>query len=97
MNELLPGTQVVYVPNHLAEGELTIGYPNGCQPGFVTEKAGVDPEGYFVRYWWLDGETITEELRTKANSELTYRDNLAVLDSVPQDRVDRLMVEFGYA
>lgn len=83
------GTQVVYVPSHIAKnyldenGELKIEvlheirYPNGAQCGFVM-RFDLQSQGHaWVRYWYPDGS-----LRTRANSEMTYLRDLWLHESV---------------
>ena len=79
-------TQVIYVPNHIKD-PMKFDYPNGAQPGFVTSQA-TDGD-YFVRYWIIENGKPIEELRTKANSELTPEGNLLAIDTVPQEWVKR--------
>lgn len=84
--KLTKGTQVVYKPDHIML--LDFDYPNGAQPGFVMSVSKNDGD-YFVRYWRIEEGLPRNELRTKANSELTSDSNLVVIDTVPQDWVDQ--------
>lgn len=79
------GAQVVCIPSHLK------GQPNhkNCEAGFVT-SVGNDERSVFVRYWRSD----LSDLRTKANSELTYITDLVVRESVPQERVEAALKEW---
>jgi hypothetical protein len=74
MRNLKRGTQIAYVPLH-AEGSLT--HPD-VQFGFVTSGPTISG-AYFCRYWMSKYEPA--ELRTKANSELTARENLVEFNS----------------
>ncbi len=82
MNDLLRGTQVIYVPTH-AGGDMRHA---DCEIGFVTSDAG--DRGVFCRYWQrgkLPGRVgVDEALRTKSCSELTPRDLLHVQDTIEQ-------------
>lgn len=100
-----PGTQIIYVPQHLEEEyeahrkagtvEETFGYPNGVQPGFIAAVSKKE-HAYFCRYWRLDGKRPVLELRTWANSELTYARNLRLFTSVGKSAVDHMMEGLGY-
>ena len=84
------GTQVVYVPYHIAvkAGSLIkCGYPNFAQPGFIYSEA--DGDNYFVRYWNLDQNGYPRQsLRTASNSERTSMRDLWLYESVPQKQVE---------
>jgi hypothetical protein len=84
---LKPGTQVIYVPNHITSEKvrdlLNFDYPNGTQPGFVI-SGPTSVGNYFVRYWKLEGKIALNHLRTIHNSELTMAGNILVRSSVPQ-------------
>lgn len=79
---LTGGTQIIYVPDH-AEGDPE--HPD-CERGFVTSVRG---DVAFCRYW----SKFHRGLRTVSNSESTPIRNLVVQDSVPQEKVDRLLRE----
>lgn len=99
-----PGTQIIYVPQHLKndyeihrkKGTVTdlFGYPHGIQPGFVAAKSG--DGACFCRYWRMEGKKVKLELRTWANSELTYTRDLVLFDSVGKSAVDHMMDGLGY-
>jgi len=76
--DLHPGTQIIYVPNH-ADG---IDHPDS-QRGFVTSMT---KHGAFCRYW---NKHNPEKLRTMANSELTPFDNLVIKDTHSQGEVNK--------
>jgi len=80
-----PGTQVVYVPSE-ADGNI---FHNSCEFGFVTSEHP-DHEAHFVRYW-RKGQ-IGRELRTTANSELTYNNDMQEYYSTSQDNVDKQLI-----
>ena len=82
-NQLRVGTQIIYVPDH-ADGSLS--HPD-CQPGFVTS---VSKDGVFCRYW---SKHDPSTLRTKANSELTPRRLLVIVDTRPQEEVREALRE----
>lgn len=97
-----PGTQIIYVPNHKLDryerlSEMSFGYPNGSQPGFVASDSKVDGS-VFCRYWRITHtqEVLEYDLRTKANSELTPIRNLVEKETVPQEIVQSIMAELGY-
>lgn len=80
------GTQIVYAPPH-TEGNLQ--HPD-VEYGFVTADAG--EQGVFCRYWAkrhlpVSIDEVDDFLRTKANSELTPRNLLALRGSVPAECV----------
>lgn len=75
------GTQIAYVPRH-ANGDLD---HDDVETGFITSVIG---NAAFCRYW---SKANPDELRTKANSELTHICLLEKIDSVPQGRVDELL------
>jgi hypothetical protein len=84
--ELQPGEQIAYIPEH-AHGDV---FHKDVQFGFVTKKMK-DDLGWFCRYWlnkkyWKD--FVFPELRTVANSEGTDRRHLVRYASVPQSIVD---------
>ena len=83
--DLLPGTQIVYVPEH-AEGDEA--HPD-CERGFVTSLSD-DGSFAWCRYW---SQAEPGELRTKANSKATLLDFLVVRDTVAQVKVDALIGE----
>ena len=74
------GTQIAYIPDH-ANGDLD--HPD-VEAGFVTSWREGDQAAY-CRYW---SKVNPDELRTKANSELTPCRYLEEIDSCPQWRVD---------
>lgn len=78
--DLQPGTQIIYVPDH-ADG---IDHPD-CEQGFVTSMT---ERGAFCRYWSKD---YSGHLRTMANSEMTQFENLVVKDTHPQREIDRCL------
>lgn len=85
IKELSRGTQVVYVPDH-ADGRLD--HPNS-EEGFVTsvkEDLGIA----FCRFWskHYDG------LRTQANSEACFAEDLVVKATQPQTRIDAILDDF---
>lgn len=61
--------QILYVPSHLMEQKAPLGYPNGCQAGYISLIAH---DNVWCRFWEWDAELreFTNELRTKANAEL---------------------------
>jgi len=75
---LKPGTQIIYIPNH-ADG---IDHPD-CEKGFVTSMT---KRGAFCRYW---NKHNPEKLRTIANSEMTRFENLVIKDTHPQSEINR--------
>lgn len=75
--ELRPGTQIIYVPNHAKDENDPV-----CEHGFVMT---VNLYTVFCRYWNKDGT----DLRTRANSESTPFENIVVKDTHPQYEVDR--------
>ena len=101
-----PGMQIIYVPQHLEKEyqahrkagtiEKMFGYPNGVQPGFIAAISRKD-EAFFCRYWRLEGSKVKLELRTWANSELTFARNLYQFASVGKSAVDHMMEGLGYA
>ena len=76
--DLQPGTQIIYVPDH-ADG---IDHPD-CEEGFVTSMT---ERGAFCRYW---SKNDPGHLRTMANSEMTRFENLVVKDTHPQGEVNK--------
>jgi hypothetical protein len=78
------GTQIIYVPTH-ANGDIR---HQDCEPGFVTSVRG---RNAFCRYW---SKYHPQELRTKANSELTPIDLLVIRDTVPKSRVSRMLEQY---
>lgn len=102
METFEPKEQIVYVPNH-AKGD--IGHP-GAEFGFVTTDAGEN--GVFCRYWVRSslaayvkhirdgstGEIPQPELRTKANSELTPRENIVKYNVCDASIVDHNWNEY---
>lgn len=86
-----PGTQIAYIPNHVAplwNGAANLDHPD-VQFGFVTNGGG---PAYHCRFWHR-GKL---ELRTTANSEMCMTVNLVEHISIDQWYVDRLMKELGY-
>ena len=75
---LKPGTQIIYQPKHVK----TLDHPD-CEKGFVTSIAP-DRLSAFCRYWNYDGS----DLRTKANSEATWLNDLIIENTHPQKKVD---------
>lgn len=84
---LLPGTQIVYVPDH-ADGFAN--HPD-CEEGFVTSM-GTKGDAAFCRYWNRDDPDL---LRTRANSELTPLNNIVVSDTHPQALVDSWILKLS--
>lgn len=88
-SELKQGMQVVSIPNHIQEmfpledgvnpAVLALlkvkGHDLSIQRGFITS---VTDTFAFVRYW--NHPTVSNELRTRANSEATYFRNLFIID-----------------
>lgn len=74
-----PGTQIAYVPSHV-NGDIR--HPD-VQFGFVTSERD---NAHFCRYWTRGKEG--NDLRTKANSELTPNKYLVQYKAVSQDHVD---------
>lgn len=88
---LLPGTQVIKVPNP-ADKKVNLA---DCEIGFVT--SGPNSQGdYFCRYWSKKNGSLRRplELRTKSCSELTPVRYLRIKYLVAQDYVDKAMWEF---
>jgi hypothetical protein len=79
-------TQVAYIPNH-AEGNLA--HPD-VQYGFIASARRPDGS-YIVRYW---SKGHPNELRTKANGEVTDEENLVAHASHTKDMVDWAWEEF---
>jgi hypothetical protein len=77
------GTQIIYVPNHADDTS----HPD-CEAGFVTSACATTA---FCRYW---SKHEPGELRTKANSENTYIENLVIQDTVPQARVEAALEQY---
>jgi len=75
------GTQIAYVPTH-ANGDLD---HDDVQTGFVISVNG---DAAYCRYW---SKSNPDELRTKANSELTPLCLLEEIDSTSQERVDEIL------
>ena len=91
--KLQRGTQVVYRHRHYEGTEFS--NLHGLQAGFVTSGlAGTHGDSYFVRYWLIQGGKVINELRTKANSELTKLEDLEVVDSVPQEWVEAALERY---
>lgn len=88
MPELPRGTQILI--NYRA-GELTLDEMRtnrATKVGFIT--SGPTKDGaYFCRYW---NESLLE-LRTKSCSETTPMDMILVVDTVPQEQVDKALEE----
>jgi len=82
---LLPGTQIIYVPNHADEDKT---HPD-CEFGFVTS---IGDNHAFCRYFFKENLGMGRtEPRTVANSEAAPFDNILVLDHMDQVYVDRWM------
>ena len=82
---LLPGTQIVYVPDH-ADGDME--HPD-CEFGFVTS---VGKDAAFCRYFFKESAGLGRtEPRTVANSESTPFDNILIYDHMDRVYVDRWM------
>lgn len=79
-------TQVAYIPTH-AEGNLA--HPD-VQYGFIASARRPDGS-YKVRYW---SKRDPNELRTKANSEITDEENLVAHATHTKDMVDWAWDEF---
>lgn len=79
------GTQIVYIPDHadgLSHPDVEFGFVTSCFAG----------EGrYFCRYW---SKLDIRELRTKANSELTFGQNIVLFNSVDQEQVVKALEEY---
>lgn len=87
MNEpFKPGAQIAYLPRH-AEGNIQ--HPD-VEFGFVTAYVP-EVRSYFCRYW-RKGK-IGVELRTHANSEMTYAHMVVAHESVPQEVVEQQIVQ----
>ena len=104
-NNVEPGTQIVYIPNHLIKkmrnenGQIPtrdvrgmVNYPHGVQLGFIfTVRSEVAAA---CRYYYPNGE-----LRTRANSEIAYFHNLFLYEhSAPrhiQAAMDVIKKEMG--
>lgn len=84
LNQVFPGLQVAYLPDH-AFGEID--HPD-VEWGFVTSLPESPNGAAFVRYF---RSRDSDELRTKANSELTPLDNLYIIEHHPVDLVARLL------
>lgn len=82
MSLLIKGDQVIYVPNH-AEGNIE---HEDCEAGFVTSCTDTN---VFCRFF-LPG---SDELRTKANSELVNSANLVLMSHRPQELIVTLLKE----
>lgn len=82
IDDLRPGTQVIYAPSH-AEGDET--HPD-CEEGFVTSY---NDEFVFCRFW----RGHTNELRTRTNSEACHPRHLLIKDTRSQVVVDRMINE----
>lgn len=83
--QLQPGTQVIYCPPHVLNGDAT--HPD-CAAGFVSTA---HPNGThaWVKYWLKHAPAGT--LRSRGSGELTRIDRLIMHDTVPQDVVDQLL------
>lgn len=86
MNNIIRGTQIVYVPSH-ANGDVN---HQDCETGFVMAVRG---DVAFCRYW---SKTAPNKLRTEANSERTPIDMLLVKDTRNQVVVDFLIMCLEY-
>lgn len=79
--ELDRGIQIVYVPEH-AGGRL-------CHPdveyGFVTS---VTDNYAFCRFWRKDKGVLTDDLRTKANSEAVKFENIVIHQYANQGAIE---------
>ena len=85
MKKMEIGRQIVYVPSHVKEWH-DYNYPYGAQPGFVSGLSNV-PGHVFCRYWLIEDGKPINELRTKANGELTPVRLLLAKNTVPQEWV----------
>ena len=85
MQELITGTQILYVPNHANEDE---NHPD-AELGFVTSQRG---DTIFCRYW---SKYHPGELRTKANSEGTPVGNIVIKDSMPQVLIEAALARIA--
>jgi hypothetical protein len=72
-------TQVAYIPNH-ANGDVN---HKDVQFGFTASEQLADG-AYFVRYWL---SRTSNELRTKANGERTYKSNLIMFTTHKDEEV----------
>ena len=75
--DLKPGTQIIYVPDH-ADG---VDHPD-CEEGFITSGTKL---GAFCRYW---SKNDLGKLRTMSCSELTPFKNLVIKNTNLQTVVD---------
>lgn len=80
MSLLIKGDQVIYVPQH-ANGDIE---HEDCEAGFVTSCTETN---VFCRFF-LSG---SDELRTKANSELVNSANLVLMSHHPQELIVKLL------
>jgi hypothetical protein len=78
-------TQIAYVPLH-AEGDLS---HENVEFGFIV-SGKLNGNSYRCRYW---SQTNPNELRTKANSEITYEWSIVLHQSHPQEDVIRVWDE----
>ena len=83
--DLKPGTQIAYVPDH-AEGDIS---HKDVEFGFVVRKS---PYGasYFCRYWY---KGQLGNLRTISCSQLTREIHIVKIDKVLQGVVDSYLEE----
>lgn len=78
MNELQPGTQIIYVPRHANGNES---HRDG-ETGYVERDEG---KRVLCRFWRKGFGA--RQLRTIANGEYCSRDTVIVKDTVPQEDV----------
>lgn len=101
MTELKRGQQIMYVPEHLKERflknkPLKMDNLSGLQPGFVTSTVDSDDPIFWVfcRFWIVENGEAINELRTKANSEITPIDNVFPVEIVDQEWVEAALKEY---
>lgn len=87
MTEFKMGDQIAYIPDHANE----INHDD-VEYGFVTGKSRVEGS-YFCRYW-IKGEP--GRLRTTANSESTRSENLLHFETIPQEGIEKYLIDLGY-
>ena len=89
------GDQIIYIPNHVDDGDGPLDAPvdhPDVEAGFVT-GTGSAGKSYFCRYW---SKTFPGTLRTMANSELTPASRLRRYDTVAPAVVRGWLRKLGY-
>ena len=91
MDKLKRGTQIVYVPSHIRRKDGSYNKKSSfLERGFVTSGPTLDGS-YMCRYW---SKSDVEDLRTKANSELTPADCIVVEETYPPSMVQKMLDKY---